>query len=192
MHRIVFFPNLLFVALFLVTGGCDLLEESEHCKNETIDSKIWTPEKYPANAAILGIVDFEFELGSYSGANRGFQLSKVCPFGPIALKVVLKEKSIQQPIRPLYYSAMIVEDGSKKGYANMIKKEFKLYRVSPYELRGEGIAELGGLLEQEGRDFYVVCSAIFDKSVFDDELSYEKVAKDIVASVEYTVDYVLW
>jgi hypothetical protein len=204
MKKKSFLNLLLFAFLFLVVGGCDLLEDKEHCQDEMHESKIWTPEQYPVNSNVwdgFGFIFFSFANSVSLNGDEGFKLSEVCPYGPIYFKATLREKNPHPDFRPkINYSGNIieiVENGSKTGYVKKVKESFELKQVSDFGYQGEGIIQLGGFEEQGGRDFYVVVDAqvVVDGQVLENltnDLSYETVVKENVASVEYTVVYDKW
>jgi hypothetical protein len=198
MKKKPFLPLLIFVFLFLVIGGCDLLDDKEHCQDETHDSKIWTPEQYTVvSYAWAGDVNVHFTFTN-SGSNKidGFKLSEVCPYSPIVCTVKINEKNPLLVIRPkAYYGSIIeiVENGPKMGYVEEIKGRFEVKQVSDFVYQGDVAVQLEGFEDQGGRDIYIEVEAyFFNAAVLPDQLSFEKATKECVASVEYTVAYDKW
>ncbi len=193
MRKLQLLNFFMAASVILLLSDCELFGDEEHCQNQTVESKIWTPSSYPALAPRDTAVSFVFNRDANLKA-RSFQIKNVCPFGVIGFKVKIKERISLSAPRPNYYKALLVEYVGKGGYAGgyKIRKIIYIYRISQNELQGEGTYEMGGLLEQGGRDFFVGCAAIFAKSVFSDLFALETWAKDNISSVEFSANFIKW
>jgi hypothetical protein len=187
----------LLLLIFSAFGfpGCELFVDEEHCQYETTESKIWTPDQYPAYAPGDTSVTFVFSR-DVNLFQRSFKIENVCPLGALGVKVRIIEKGSILPPQPKNYRLLLVEVVSKNegyvGYSGFykIRKITGFYRQSSNELKAETIKDLIGLPEDGPRTFFIGVAAVFEKGVFSDRLDIENWAKNNVAKVEFTTNFI--
>ena len=191
------FPLYLFFLLYSAFGfpGCELFGDEEHCQYESNESKIWTPDQYPAFSQRDTSVTFVFSRDG-NLFQRSFKIENVCPLGALGVKVRIIEKGSFLPPQPIRYRLFLCEVVSKNegyvGYSGYykIRKVTGFYRQSANELKAETIKDLIGLPEDGPKTFFIGVAAIFEKGVFTDLLELENWAKNNVARVEFTANFV--
>jgi len=110
--NLIYFLSLFF--LLILFKGCDLFDE-EHCLYETNESRIWTPDNYPAVAANYGVT-FKFERSA--SINSIYKIENCCPYGALNIKVNIYEKQgiYTKPIKyTIYLYEGIIIKGKKMG-----------------------------------------------------------------------------
>ena len=186
--------NLLLIAAVVpLFSDCDLFGDDDHCINTTTDSKIWNANQYYIHADGLteGFISF---YESSDPEKRSFQLTDVCPYGAVVMKIKLTEVSPITGFKPIVYKAILFEKGFNKykQYVPIPRKTFYLSSFSPTELRGEATCELVGLADKAGKKMYLALCGVYKDGDFSSKGLVENYTKSIIKSVEFTAIYPKW
>ena len=201
MKKLIKILTILFISTISFVS-CELLGDEEHCLNETVESRIWTPGTYPAIGNLtpssppyrsFGVIFCFSRVSHYSSF---YKIDNACPYNAIVLDIKVKTKTgAFDNFETFKVSVSRINTTKGKKISNQIFLGL-MNKKTDSEYFLQKVIELGGILDNGPAEFAVICGVTGYDNIFNprfnDVLELENWTQQNVISVEYKANFIKW